>query len=95
MSRLALTSIEEEEAVIQYPITPESSLVCTKEEPPCPDSSVTDPEGLVADLMSRTREHPHLCEDSSFGGSRGDGGLRGSSMNKSKKGGNGGMSRSI
>jgi len=48
-SRLNLTSIKQKPG-IQYPITPESSLVCAKEEPPCLDSSVTGPDGLVADL---------------------------------------------
>jgi hypothetical protein len=52
-SRLTLTSIKEK-AAIQYPITPESSLVCAKEEPPRLDPSVTDPEGLCQDLVSRT-----------------------------------------
>lgn len=57
-SRLTLTSIKEK-AVIQYPITPESSLVCAKEEPPRLDSSTTGPDGLVTDLVSRTLSHVH------------------------------------
>ena len=48
-----LTSIKEK-AAIQYPITPESSLVCPKEEPPRLDPNVTDPEGLCQDLVSQT-----------------------------------------
>ena len=60
-SRLALTSIKEK-VTIQYPITPESSLVCAKEEPPRLDSSVTGPDGLIVDLVSRTlsRVHAHV-----------------------------------
>ena len=57
-SRLTLTSIKEK-AAIQYPITPESSLVCAKEEPPRLDSSLADPDGLPADLVSRTLSHVH------------------------------------
>jgi hypothetical protein len=55
-SRLTLKSIKDE-AAIQYPITPESSLVCAKEEPPRLDSSLTGPSGLVADLVSRILSH--------------------------------------
>ena len=46
-----LTSIKEK-AVIQYPITPESSLVCPKEEPPRLDSSVADSDGVPKDIVS-------------------------------------------
>jgi len=53
-----LTSIKEK-AAIQYPITPESSLVCAKEEPPCLDSSTAGPDGLVKDIVSRTLLHVH------------------------------------
>jgi len=48
-SRVTLTSIKEK-ATVQYPITPESSLVCAKEEPPHLDSSVTGPDRLPKDL---------------------------------------------
>jgi hypothetical protein len=58
-SRLTSTSIEEE-AAIQYPITPESSLVCAKEEPPLLDSNVIGPGGFGADLVSRTWSHAHV-----------------------------------
>jgi len=44
-----LTSIKEK-AAIQYPITPESSLVCAKEEPPRLDSSVAGFDGLPKDI---------------------------------------------
>ena len=57
-SRLTLTSIKEK-AAIQYPITPESSLVCAKEEPPRLDSGVTGSSRFVADLVSRTFSHVH------------------------------------
>jgi hypothetical protein len=48
-SRVTLTSIKEKGS-IQYPITPESSLVCAKEEPPRLDPSLTGPDGLPTDL---------------------------------------------
>jgi len=48
-----LTSIKEK-ATIQYPITPESSLVCAKEEPPHLDSNVTGPDGLPKDIVGQT-----------------------------------------
>jgi len=48
-----LASIKEK-ATIQYPITPESSLVCAKEEPPHLDSSIAGPDGLPKDIVSRT-----------------------------------------
>ena len=54
-----LTSIKEK-AAIQYPITPESSLVCAKEEPPRLDSNVAGPDGFPKDLVSRTLPHSHL-----------------------------------
>ena len=57
-SRVTLTSIKEKGS-IQYPITPESSLVCAKEEPPRLDPSLTGPDGLPADLVSRTLLHVH------------------------------------
>ena len=50
-SRLA--SIKQK-AAIQYPITPESSLVCAKEEPPHLDSNMIGPDGLSKDIVSRT-----------------------------------------
>ena len=53
-----LTSIKEK-AAIQYPITPESSLVCAKEEPPRLDSSVAGPDGLPKDIVSRPLSHVH------------------------------------
>ena len=46
-----LTSVEAK-AAIQYPITPESSLVCTKEELPCLDSTVISPGELPENLVS-------------------------------------------
>jgi len=58
-SRLTLTSIKEK-ATIQYPITPESSLVCAKEEPPHLDSTVAGSDGLAKDLVSRTLSHVHV-----------------------------------
>jgi hypothetical protein len=48
-SRVASTSAKEKDS-IQYPITPESSLVYAREELPCLDPSVTAPDGLPADL---------------------------------------------
>jgi hypothetical protein len=48
-----LTSIKEK-AAIQYPITPESSLVCAKEEPPRLDSAMVGSDGLPNDIVSRT-----------------------------------------
>jgi len=49
-----------EKAAIQYPITPESSLVCAKEEPPHLDSSITGPDGLPKDIVSRTLPYIHV-----------------------------------
>ena len=57
-SRLTLTSIKEK-TVIQYPITPESSLVCAKEEPPRLDSSVVGSDGLP-NTVSQTLPHVHV-----------------------------------
>ena len=53
-----LTSVKAK-AAIQYPITPESSLVCAKEEPPRLDSTVIGPDGLPKDLVSGTLSHVH------------------------------------
>ena len=57
-SRVTLTSIREKDS-IQYPITPESSLVCAKEEPLHLDPSLTGPDGLPMDLVSGTLSHVH------------------------------------
>ena len=65
-SRLTLKTIGEKTA-IQYPITPESSLVCAKEEPPHLDSSLTSPVGLVTDLVSRPLSHVHVAVDTKIG----------------------------
>ena len=48
-----------EKAVIQYPITPESSLVCAKEEPPHLDPSMAGFDGLPKDIVSRTLPYVH------------------------------------
>jgi len=48
-----------EKAVIQYPVTPESSLVCAKEEPPRLDTSMAGFDGLPKDIVSRTLPHVH------------------------------------
>ena len=57
--QLTLTSIKEK-AAIQYPITPESSLVCAKEDPPRLDSSMTGSDGLPGDMVSQTLPHVHV-----------------------------------
>ena len=49
-SRLTPTSMEK--VAIQYPITPESSLVCAKEEPPHLDPSMVGSDELPGDLVS-------------------------------------------
>ena len=46
-----LTSIKEK-AVIQYPITPESSLIYPKEELACLDLSIADSDGVPRDVVS-------------------------------------------
>ena len=53
-----LTSVKAR-AAIQHPITPESSLVCSKEEPPRLDSTVIGPDGLLKDLVSGMPSHVH------------------------------------
>ena len=58
-SRVTLTSIKEK-AGIQYPITPEASLVSTK-EPPRLDSSV-DGSDEFPNTVSRTLPHVHVQE---------------------------------
>ena len=55
-SRVTLTSIKENTG-IQYPITPEASLVCAK-DPPHLDSRMTGSDGFP-DTVSRTL--PHVC----------------------------------
>jgi len=58
-SRLTLNSMKEK-PTIQYPITPESSLVCAKEEPPRLDSSMVCSDGLPRDMVSRTLPHVYV-----------------------------------
>ena len=57
--RLSRLTLIKEKAAIQYPITPESSLVCTKEEPPRLDSSMIGPDGLPKDIVSRALSRIH------------------------------------
>ena len=51
MLQLTLASMKEK-ATIQYPIIPESSLVCAKEDPPHLDSNTVGSNGLLRDMVS-------------------------------------------